>query len=104
MDRGRDLMEHVVFIPSLHRDLTGGEEKVAVGGATLGEVIDALEAKYPGLRERLCEDGRIKPYISVAVNGEVLPSRGLRHKLNNGAEIHFVPAIGGGARNYPENQ
>ncbi|MEX1019426.1 MAG: MoaD/ThiS family protein [Litorilinea sp.] len=88
-------MEHQVFIPSLHRDLTGDVEVVTLTGTTVGDIIDGLEAKFPGLGDRLAENGRIKPYISVAVNGEMLP-RGLRQKLTQPSEIHFVPALGGG--------
>lgn len=88
-------MEHEVWIPALHRDLTGGVETVKVEGATVGEVIDALEARFPGIAERLTEDGRIRPYISVAVNG-VFTHRGLRERLTEPSEIHFVPALGGG--------
>jgi sulfur-carrier protein len=88
-------MEHEVYIPSLHRDLTGGVEMVKLSGATVGDIIDGLEAQFPGLRDRLTEAGRIKPYISVAVNCDLVP-RGLRQKLTQPSEIHFVPAVGGG--------
>ncbi|GIV79491.1 MAG: MoaD family protein [Litorilinea sp.] len=90
-----DSMEHEVWIPSLHRDLTGGVEQVTVSGETVGEVIDALEARFPGIRERLCDGDRIHPYIAVVINGE-MSRRGLRHRLKEPSEIHFVPAIGGG--------
>jgi sulfur-carrier protein len=88
-------MEHEVHIPSLHRDLTGGVEVVKLSGATVGDIIDGLEAQFPGMRDRLTENERIKPYISVAVNGDMVP-RGLRQKLTQPSEIHFVPAVGGG--------
>jgi sulfur-carrier protein len=89
-------MEHEIYIPSLHRDLTGGEDVVKLSGTSLGEIVEALDAQFPGMRDRLCDGRRIKPHISVAVNGEVLPTRGLHQKLNQPSEIHFVPAVGGG--------
>ncbi len=88
-------MDHEVWIPALHRDLTGGQETVQVAGETIGEVIANLDARFPGIAERLTEEGRIRPYISVAVNGEVI-SRRLGERLEQSSEIHFVPAIGGG--------
>lgn len=88
-------MEHEVWIPALHRDLTGGEEKATICGDTMREVIANLDTKYPGLAERLTEDGRVRPHISVAVNGEMI-QRGLFYRLKQPSEIHFVPAVGGG--------
>ncbi len=88
-------MEHDVWIPALHRDLTGGQETVRVAGETIGELIANLDARFPGMAGRLTEEGRVRPYISVAVNGEVIGRR-LGQRLERPSEIHFVPAIGGG--------
>ena len=88
-------MEHVVWIPSLHRDLTGGVEKVTIEGETVGEIVAALDARFPGIEERLCEEGHIRPYIAVSVNGEI-SQRGLRHRLTEQSDIHFIPALSGG--------
>ena len=69
-----------VWIPALLRDLTGGQERVSAAGETVREVIDALEERYPGVRERLCEDGRLRPNIALVVDGAVSRQR-LRHNL-----------------------
>ncbi len=87
--------QHTVFIPSLHQDLTGGVEQIEVEGASVREVIDALDAQYPGLRDRLVEDGRVKPSIAVAIDGTIT-HRGLREKLAGSSEVHFIPALSGG--------
>jgi len=89
-------MEHEVWIPAMYRDLTGGEEKTTIRGDTIGEVINNLDAKYPGIADRLTEDGRVRPHISVAINGDIV-HRGLFLRLKEPSEIHFVPAVGGGA-------
>ena len=47
----------VVWIPALLRDLTGGEETVTVPGETVQQVIEKLDERYPGIKERLCEGG-----------------------------------------------
>ncbi len=84
-----------VVIPSLMRNLTGGEANITLPGTTVREVIDNLESRYPGMKERLCEEDRLKPGIAVYING--LLSRGsLLEHVDADAEIHFLPAIGGG--------
>ena len=88
-------MPHVA-IPSLMRKLTAGEEQVTVPGTTVREVIDNLEHRYPGVKARLCEEGRIKPGIAVYIDGILTTREGMRERLDADAEIHFLPAISGG--------
>ena len=85
----------IVAIPSLLRNLTNGKESITVPGATIREVINNLESRYPGLKARLCEDDRIKPGIAVYING-LLTRGSLLERVDADAEIHFLPAIGGG--------
>jgi molybdopterin synthase sulfur carrier subunit len=85
----------VVWIPALLQNLTGGEEKVTVSGRTVGEVVDNLDARYPGVKERLVEGGEIRPHIAVAVDGDVSPE-GLEQDVQETSEIHFIPALSGG--------
>ena len=85
----------VVWIPPLLRDLTGGNEKAIVPGETVQQVIENLEKIYPGLEARLCEDGKLRPNISVVVDGRVSRQR-LRQRLAETSEVHFLPAISGG--------
>ena len=87
---------HVVWIPPVHRDLTGGVEMVEVGGATIGQVIDQLESRFPGIKQRLCADNTtLRPGIAVAVDG-VIARRGLNQRILASSEVHFVPALAGG--------
>jgi molybdopterin synthase sulfur carrier subunit len=90
------MIEHEVWIPPLHRDLTQGVEIVKIAGETVGELIANLDAQFPGIATRLMDNGRIRPYISVAINGTISP-RGLHQKLREPSEVHFVPALGGGS-------
>ena len=89
-----------VYIPSLMQGLTGGKDKVDVPGATVRQIVNSLEEQFPGIKERLMEDNRIKPNISVAVDGEVTPL-GALEKVREDSEVHFLPAIGGGAPQGP---
>jgi molybdopterin synthase sulfur carrier subunit len=85
----------VVFIPSPLRDLTGGAAEVVVEGSTVGELIDALERRYPGIRPRLCRGENLAPGLQVAIDS-AMTGRGLRAQVGPDSEVHFLPAIGGG--------
>ena len=85
----------LVFVPSLMQPLTGGNDRIEVAGSTVRQIVDNLDAEYPGVKDRLVEDRRIKPNIAVAVDGEITPL-GLLEKVGENSEVHFLPAIGGG--------
>jgi sulfur-carrier protein len=85
----------IVWIPALLRDLTGGAAQVSVAGSNLREVIEAMEQTYPGVKARLLEDERLRPNITVIVDG-VTSQKRLRERVAEGSEIHFVPSISGG--------
>jgi len=86
----------VVWIPSLLRDLTDGQETVRVAGRTVREVIDDLDRLYPGLKARLCDENGLRPGVAVAVDS--LHARlGLLQSVGEASEVHFLPAIAGGA-------
>ena len=63
--------------------------------ANLRQVIEKLEQSFPGIKDKLVEDDRIRPNLAVAVDGEVA-RMGLLEKVTAASEVHFVPAIGGG--------
>ena len=85
-----------VFIPSLMQSMTNGEHRVEIEGATVRQIINNLEARYPGMKERLVENNRVKSNISVAIDGEVT-TLGMLGKVGESSEVHFLPAIGGGS-------
>jgi len=76
------------------RDLTEGRDVIAVEGKTVGALIDALEGRHPGVRDRLCRDGKLDPAVSAHVDGRV--ARGLHEPVKEDSEIQFLPAIAGG--------
>ena len=84
-----------VWIPSLMRDLTGGREQVSVPGATVGDIVDALERALPGIKDRLCNGDRLAPGLAVAVDGKVV-RMGLIAPVDERSEVRFLPAIAGG--------
>jgi len=84
-----------VWIPGLLRDLTNGQDTLTVPGETVRQVIENLDARYPGVRERLCEQGMLRRNIAVVVDGVTSRQR-VRHRLTETSEVHFIPAISGG--------
>lgn len=86
-----------VRIPTPLRSLTAGEEQVQVQGDTLRSVIDALEGKHPGVRERLLDAKGVRRHVNIYVGDEdVRFLDGLETKLKSGDEVSIVPAIAGG--------
>ena len=68
---------------------------MVVEGKNVRQIIESLDQKYPGFKDRLVEDGRVKPNISVAIDGEITPL-GMIEKVSEESEVHFLPAISGG--------
>ena len=91
-------MAVVVRIPQPLRGLTGDRSTVEGTGGTLSACIDALEANFPGMRERLMDDaGQLRRFVNVYVNGDdVRFMDGLATALKDGDEVSIVPAVAGG--------
>ena len=91
-------MSVMVRIPTPLRRLTQGQDKVSVEGQNLNDVIASLDAQFPGIRERLCdEQGELRNFVNLYVNGEdVRFLDGLDTATNPGDEISVVPAVAGG--------
>jgi molybdopterin converting factor small subunit/photosystem II stability/assembly factor-like uncharacterized protein len=87
-------MPTVLLRPPL-RDLAGGRGTVEIQGATLGEVITALEASYPKLAGWVVDErGHVRPHVILFLNGE---RTGLEAAVSPNDRIHVLPAISGGA-------
>lgn len=84
-----------VFIPPAIKTLTNDQAVVMTAGKSIREVIDDLERMFPGVRQRLIDGDELRPGMAVTVNGNVT-SLGLLQRLDNDAEVHFLPAVGGG--------
>jgi molybdopterin synthase sulfur carrier subunit len=91
-------MAQTVIIPTPLRKFTNDTELVEVQGATIGDVFNQLEARYPGILARLCEEnGELRRFINVYVDGEDIRFLDrLQTKVGERAEISIIPAIAGG--------
>ncbi len=84
-----------VLIPPPLRSYTGGRAREELEGATLGDVLKALDRRYPGLRFRIIdEQDRVRTHIRVFVSGEIVDS--LAHPLSPEDEVQIVCALSGG--------
>lgn len=95
-------MSASVRIPTPLRRHTGGVSEVAVDVATVREMIEALESRFPGIRERLCEEtGQIRRFVNVFVGDEDIRFlQGLETPIPAGAQVSIIPAVAGGARRH----
>ena len=90
-------MAITVRVPTQLRTLTGGREEVSADGATVGAVIDAIEAAHPGLKDRLLDAKGIRRFINLYLNDEdVRFLDGLGTAVMEGDALPVVPAIAGG--------
>ena len=90
-------METIVRIPAPLRTLTGGKDEVAASGSTVGEVIDDIDRKHPGIKERLLDAKGVRRFVNIYVGEEdVRFLKGLATELKSGDQISIVPAIAGG--------
>ena len=91
-------MATTVRIPAQLRTLTGGNDEVPIEGGTVREVIDNLEGKHPGIRDRLLDDkGAVRRFVNIYVGEEDIRFLdGLDTALEGNGELSIVPAIAGG--------
>ena len=87
-----------VRIPTILRTYTNGESKVSAEGGTLSEVIDDLDASYPGIKGRILdEQGAIRRFVNVYVgNDDVRFIDGVDTATAEGAQVSVIPAVAGG--------
>jgi molybdopterin converting factor small subunit len=87
-----------VRIPTQLRTLSGGASEVEVDGATVAEVLKALDTAYPGFAERLYDDdGSLRRFVNVFVAEEDIRFLdGLATAVSDGQTLSIVPAVAGG--------
>jgi sulfur-carrier protein len=87
-----------VRVPTILRTYTKGESEVTADGSTLSEVLDSLEAAYPGIRGRVVdEQGKLRRFVNVYVgNEDVRFAEGLETKTPAGSQVSVIPAVAGG--------
>ena len=87
-----------VKVPTPLRKFTAGAESVEGSGDTVGALMDDLEGRHPGLKERICdEQGKVRRFVNLYVNGDDIRFlQKLDTQVKDGDEVSIVPAIAGG--------
>jgi molybdopterin synthase sulfur carrier subunit len=87
-----------VRIPTPLRPLTKGQGEVEASAGSIDDMIGSLDAAYPGLKNRLCDEkGDLRRFVNIYVNEEDIRFlNGKETSLKDGDEVSIVPAIAGG--------
>ena len=84
-----------IFLPSILRDLAGGDDRVSVSGPDVRSLVSELESRYPKLTGRVRdEQGALRPHVKIFINGEVV---GLEDPVEETDEVRILPSISGGS-------
>jgi molybdopterin synthase sulfur carrier subunit len=87
-----------VKIPVPLQRLTQGKEEVEGAPGTVIALVEDLDKQYPGLAERISEDGKLRRFVNIYVNEEdVRFKENEKTEVKDGDEVSIVPAIAGGA-------
>lgn len=90
-------MTVTIRIPTPLRTLTAGQDSVSASGKDVAAVIDDLDAKYPGIKDRLVDDKGLRRFVNLYLGDEDIRFLdGLKTELKDGDELSIVPAIAGG--------
>lgn len=88
-----------VYIPSPFRRLTANREYVEVEGTNVGEVLDAVEARFPGFGDLVYDrERRVPTHINIYLNNqEIHDLDGIATRVADGDQVAVIPALAGGS-------
>lgn len=91
-------MSVTVRIPTPLRKLTGNQSEIEIDGDTVESLIGNMEASYPGIKDRICdESGKVRRFINIYINEEDIRFLdGTGTTVKTGDRVSIVPAIAGG--------
>ena len=86
-----------VQIPTPMRQHTEGQTTVEATGGTVQAVLDDLGARFPGLTQRLFDNGQVRRFVNVYLNDEdIRYLDSLATPVKDGDEVSIIPAVAGG--------
>ncbi|HYT95234.1 MAG TPA: ubiquitin-like small modifier protein 1 [Gemmataceae bacterium] len=86
-----------VHIPTPMRPQTDGQATVEAGGATVQAVLDDLGRKFPGLVQRLFDNGQLRRFVNLYLNDEdIRYLDSMNTAVKDGDELSIIPAVAGG--------
>jgi MoaD family protein len=79
------------------RQHTEGQAVVQASGATVQAALDDLGRKFPGVNQRIFENGQVRRFINVYLNDEdIRYLDNLATAVKDGDEVSIIPAVAGG--------
>ena len=90
-------MAVTVRVPTTLRPMAGGNSQIQVEGATVAEVLKALDVAHPGFADRLLDDGgALRKFVNVFVaDDDVRYLDGLNTAVPDGTTVSIIPAVAG---------
>ncbi|MEC4675782.1 MAG: MoaD/ThiS family protein [Nitrospirota bacterium] len=86
-----------VRIPTPLQRLTQGQEEVEGATGTIISLVDDLDKRFPGIAERISENGKIRRFVNIYLNDEDIRFLNVEETMvKDGDEVSIVPAIAGG--------
>jgi molybdopterin converting factor small subunit len=86
-----------VRIPTILRPFTKDQKAVSAAGANLSALITDLDQQYPGIGDRLLENGALRRFINIYINDEDVRFLGsLEAQVKDGDSVTILPAVAGG--------
>ena len=87
-----------IIVPTALRQYAGGQSRVSVEGATVGEALEALTAQYPDLGKQIFDgEGALRSFVNIYRNDDdIRYIEGLDTPVGDRDEVSIIPAIAGG--------
>lgn len=86
-----------VHIPPALRSFTQGQDEVILEAGDVASLLQGLDDAFPGIRDRIVDEtSRLRPYVNVFVNDELVRSPPAEVRLARGDVVHILPSIAGG--------
>lgn len=88
-----------IRIPTPLQRLTQGQEEVEGVPGSVISLVNELDGKFPGIAERISENGKIRRFVNIYLNDEDIRFLNAEQtEVKDGDEVSIVPAIAGGSR------
>jgi molybdopterin converting factor small subunit len=80
-----------IHIPTPMRQHTAGQATVQVGGSTIKAALADLGQKFPGISDRLFDNGQIRRFVNVYLNDEdIRYLENLDTAVKDGDEVSII--------------
>jgi MoaD family protein len=79
------------------RQHTNGQATVEASGSTVKALLDDLGQKFPGITQRIFENGQVRRFVNVYLNDEdIRYLDSLQTPVKDGDQLSIIPAVAGG--------